>query len=227
MELLVNKTDGTVEESVGVNWEATSRYGKVEAIVVADNEGKPIFDRPAYYEAPHVNVVAWGRQERTGEVRIAVITEERPHVLHPEMPEKEISLTFAQIPMGFMEKLIGKTELVQLEIGKQAAIREVEEETGASVIRGFSRPACPYHNPNPTFVATWASLYFIEVDLKLIGKLKPEKNEPIFKAEYLSIPELLARIREGQDQDGAIFRGCTSLSALMIFFSCHPELWPR
>lgn len=215
------------KEFVGVSWKAESRFGKVESAVVTDENGNPLFDRPRYYEAPNVNVVAWGRDNRTGEIKIAVIVEERPHALHPEIPEKEVALKFAQIPMGFIEKIVGKDNVGILEIGKHAAAREVAEETGASAVRGISRPACPYHNPSPSFVATWSELYFIEVDLDRIGALKLDRNEPIFKAEYLNVKELLARIREGQDAEGAIFRGATSLSALMIFFSQNPEFWPR
>ncbi len=225
--LWIRRSDGTEEELVGVDWKAISRFGKVEAAVVTDNEGNPVFDRPAYYEAPNVNIVAWGRDNRTGEIRIAIIAEERPHALHPEMPEKEVSLRFAQVPMGFLEKLIGKDELAKLEFKGAAAIREVEQETGASTVRGWTRPACPWHNPSPSFVATWSDLFFIEVDLDRVSELKLEKNEPIYKAEYLPAREVLARIREGQDKDGTIFRACTSLSILMIFFACNPESWPK
>jgi len=225
--LSVTEPDGKQHQFVGCDWEAKSRFGKVENAVIVGNDGMPQFDRPAYYEAPNVNVVAWGRDTRTGEVKVAIITEERPHAIHPEMPEADVTLKFAQIPMGFLEKLIGKDQLSQLEFKRFGALREVTEETGASAIRGFSRPACPWHNPSPSFVATWSDLYFIEVDLEKIGELKLDKNEPIFKAEYLPVRELLARIREGQSADGAIFRACTSLSLLMIFFACYPEFWPK
>jgi hypothetical protein len=212
---------------VGEDWEAFSRFGKVASEVVVDENGRPLFDRPVYYEQPCVNVVAWGRDARTGEVKIAIITERRPHVNHPTLPDSTVPLAFAQIPMGFMERLVGKAGLSELEIAKSAGARETSEETGATIIRGFSRPACPWHNYSPSFMATWADLIFIEVDLEFIQERKPDGDELILHAEYLPVRELLARIREGQGKDGAIFRGCSSLSALMIFFSYYPEFWPR
>lgn len=214
-------------EFVGIDWEAISRFGKVENVVVIDPNGRPLFDRPAYHEAPNINAVAWGRDNRTGEIKIALITEERPHANHPEIPESTIPLKFSQVPMGFLEKLIGKDGIQRLEAKRFAAVREVQEETGASAIRGISRPPCPWHNPSPSFVATWSELFFVEVDLKQIEKMRTERTELIYRAEYITVRELLARIREGQDEEGAILRGCTSLSILMIFFSCYPEFWPK
>lgn len=231
--LRVKTKDGQLLEKplefVGEDWEAVSRFGKVENVVILGSDDKPVFDRPGYHEASNVNVVAWGRDMRTGEVKVAVLTEERPHALHPEKPDSEVSLKFGQIPMGFLEKLIGKDQLHQLELGKAGAIREVAEETGASIVRGFSRPACPWQNASPSFVATWSDIYFIEVDLERIGQLKldADRSELIVKAEYISVRELLARIREGQTDDGEIYRGGTSLSAFLIFFACYPEFWPK
>jgi hypothetical protein len=74
-------------------------------------------------------------------------------------------------------------------------------------------------------VATWSDLYFIEVDLQKIEKAKLDHGEMIYKAEYLPVAEIMSRIREGQDKDGAIFRAATSLSTLMIFFACYPEFF--
>lgn len=225
--LRVDLSDGTHQEFVGVDWEAKSRFGSVGNAVVVDREGKPQFDRPYYAEAPNVNVVAWGRDNRSGEVRVAIITEERPHADHPEIPDSKTALRFAQIPMGFLERILGKDALHQLEVRRVAAVREVAEETGATAIKGWSRPPCPWHNPSPSFVRSWSDLYFVEVDLAGVEALRQERTEPIFKAEYVSVRELLARIREGQSRDGAVFRGCTSLSVLMVFFACYPEFWPR
>ena len=224
--LQVTDDQGKNHEFVGVNWKASSRFGSVTNEVVVGPDGQPQFDRPAYHEAPNVNMIVWGRDIQTGEVKIAIITEERPHADHPEKPDSSTSLKFAQIPMGFMDKIIGTGGLTELEIGETAAIRETQEETGASVILGWTQPACPWHNPSPSFVASWSDLYFVEVDLDRIGEIKESHGEQIFKAEYLPIKELLARIREGQSDDGSFFRACTSLSLLMIFFACYPEFWP-
>ncbi len=214
------ESQGQTQEFIGVNWQASSRFGKVENRVVVDSDGRPLFDRPAYWEAPNVNIVAWGRDQKE-EVRIAILQEERPHADHPEASESTTPLTFSQVPMGFLEKLIGKD---QMETGQEGAAREVEEETG-SAIRSWSRPNYPRHNPSPSFVSSWSEIYFVEVDLEKIERLKQDKTEAIFKAEYVSIPSLLAKIKEGQSKDGAVFRAATSLSVLMIFFAHYPELW--
>ena len=224
--LRVTESSGAMHEFVGVDWEAKSRFGSVTSEVAVDDQGRPVFDRPAYHETPCVNVVAWGRDRRTGEIKIGLITEERPHPDHPEFPESTQPLRFTQVPMGFVDKILGKDGLRQLELGATAAAREVTEETGAKVVRGSSKPRCPYHIYSPTFMATWAGVHFIEVDLEEIEAVKAHRDEPIFKAEFVTAKELLARIREGQDQEGNIFRGGSSLSVLMMFFASFPEFFP-
>lgn len=224
--LVVNDGNST-KTFVGVDWYAVSRFGKVENVVVTNKNGKPLFDRPAYSEAPNVNVVAWGKDKKTGEIKVAVISEERPHADHPDLPESTEPLKFAQIPMGFLNKILGKGGYAILEAKKKGAGREVSEETGASAIIEITRPPSPWQNPNPAFVATWSELFFVQVDLEKISELKLDGDELIYKAEYLSIPDLLKRIKEGQNSSGEIFRAATSLSALMIFFACHPEFWPQ
>lgn len=204
-------------------WEVVSRFGSMHTAVVADAEGRPVFDRPAVREADNVNIIAWGRRKRLfrkDDVRIAVIRQPRPHADNPELPlaNGHMPVVFGQIPMGFMEKVLGES-------GEDAARRETGEETGASAVVRVTRPAYPWHNPNPTFVATWSNLYFVEVDLDRIEALKPDRSEPIYSAEYIPVRELLHRIRDGQDERGAVYRMCTSNSLWLIFFATYPELW--
>jgi hypothetical protein len=224
--LLVTLPDGRIQEfPPGTEWKATSRFGKVEDVVVINADGSPAFNRPRYHEAPNTNMVAWGHDPKTGDVRIAMLTEERPHALHPSDSSLNEALKFGQVPMGFKDKIIGKDLIEEYESAIQGAIRELGEETGARTIISVYEPTFPFHNPNPTFVATWSELVFVQVNLEKIEEKKLGKNEMIYKAEYLTIPELLNRIRQGQTQDGAIYRACTSLSILMIFFATFPHLW--
>ena len=226
--LRVTPPDGKTQEfPPGTEWEATSRFGKVEDVVVINADGSPGFNRPRYHEAPNTNSVAWGFDKKTGKVKIAILTEERPHALHPIDPRLSESLVFGQVPMGFKNKIIGKDLLEEFETAEDGAIRELGEETGLRTILTKFRPAFPFHNPNPTFVATWSDLVFIQVDLDKIEEKKLDKNEMIYKAEYLTVPELLERIAQGQDENGAIYRACTSLSILMIFFATFPHFWPK
>src|SRR3989344_2260743 len=138
--LRIKKADGTVEEHVGVDWEAVSPYGAVRSAVVTDETGKPIFDRPRYEEAPNVNIVAWGRDKNTRQIRVALISQPRPHADDPTNPENTDQLTFAQIPMGFKANVLGKDQLDAYESSKEAACRETSEETGASVIKDITQP---------------------------------------------------------------------------------------
>lgn len=224
--LKVTPPDGRTHEfPPGTEWEAVSRFGRVEDVVVADNNGNPLFNRPRYHEAPNTNVVAWGRDPKTDEVRIAMLTEERPHALHPSDSSLNEVLKFGQVPMGFRDKIIGKDLIEEYESAIQGAVRELGEETGAKTIVSVFQPSFPFHNPNPTFVATWSELVFIKVNLEKIEEKKLDKNEMIYKAEYLTVPELLRRIRQGQAKDGATYRACTSLSILMIFFATFPSLF--
>ena len=216
--LRVTTPDGRTQEfPPGTDWVAESKFGKVEDVMVTDENGNPLFNRPRYHEAPNVNVIAWGKNLQTGQIRVALLTEERPHALHPENPSSDVSLKFQQIPMGFLNKLLGKKEAERLESAKAGAIREVGEETGASAIIDVTQPPFPYHNPSPSFVATWSQLFFVRVDLSKIEQLKLERDEAIFRAEYVPLEELYGRIWKGQNEEGAILRGCTSLSLIAIF----------
>jgi ADP-ribose pyrophosphatase YjhB (NUDIX family) len=200
-------------------WSVQSKFGSVQTAVVLDKDGKPVFDRPSYHEAPNVNLVVWGRN-RAGEVKIAVIRQPRPHADNPQQsPElKNESIVFGQTPMGFAEKVLGESP-------EDAARRETNEETGAKIVLSIERPKCPWHNPNPTFVATWSDLLFVQVDLEKIEELKSTRNEPIFSAEFISPAELIHRVCEGEDDHGAMYRMCTTNSVWFIFFCVHPELF--
>ena len=206
-------------------WKLTSPFGSVDTAVVLHEDGTPSFDRPAYREAPHVNCVVWGRGE-DGIAKFAIIRQPRPHADNPEQPgNNHKPVVFGQTPMGFLDKIIGKDLVPKLEGVEQAAAREASEEAGVQVVLNVERPSYPWHNPNPTFVATWADLAFVEVDLEKIVELKPDRNEPIFSSEYITAEELRRRIAVGKDEEGAVYRGCTSNSVWMIFFATHPELW--
>lgn len=209
------------------NIRVESRFGSAHPAVVMHSDGTPNFERWAYTEAPAVNVIAWGRKKRwfrKPEVYVAVIRQPRPHADDPEHPgvDGHSPIVFGQIPMGFAEKVLGG----KFETAKDAASREVGEETGATAVINVTKPKCPWHNPNPTFVTSWTDLLFVEVDLEKVEQLKRDRNEPIYSAEYIPISELIQRIREGKDDEGAIYRMCTSNSLWMIFFATFPELWP-
>ncbi|MGB3921900.1 MAG: NUDIX domain-containing protein [Minisyncoccia bacterium] len=201
-------------------WELRSNFGAVESAVVCDDNGSPVFDRPLYREAPNVNIVVWGKT-RNGETRLAIIRQPRPHADDPErpdLPRGHAPVVFGQIPMGFLEKLLGEKI-------ESAATREAREEAGASTVISITKPKYPWQNPNPTFVGTWSDLLFVEVDLERIEAIKSTRNEPIYSAEYVTPSEIIRRVREGRDENGAVYRMCTANSILFIFFCTFPELF--
>lgn len=202
------------------DWEIRSPFGSVETAVVVDQNGAPVFDRPIYREAPNVNLVVWGKTKE-GEVKLAIIRQPRPHADNPEMADVKFghsSVIFGQIPMGFLEKILGERV-------EDAAEREANEEAGACTVVSITRPKYPWHNPNPTFVGTWSDLLFVEVDLERVEAIKSTRNEPIYSAEYVTPKELIRRVREGMDEVGAVYRMCTANSILFIFFCTYPHLF--
>lgn len=220
--LRVKESGGKTHEFVGADWEAVSRFGEVRNVVVFGLDGKPSFDRPEYREAPNVNMVAWGIKD--GIAHIAILHEARPHADNPVNPSSKNPMVFGQIPMGFLNKLLGQDR--KFEPGANGAVREIVEETGATAVISVRQSLFPWHNPNPTFVATWSELYFVQVDLDKIEALKPSHGEMIYKAEYIPVAELMERIRKGQHK-GALYRAATTLSILMIFFATYPQYFPK
>jgi len=129
--LRVKHRDGRIEEIVGADWEAVSRFGAVRSAVVTKPDGAPDFDRPKYDEAPSLNIVSWGKDSKTGEIRVAMISQARPHADNAFDRQSSESMIFEQIPMGFLDRVIGRDQLERLELTSEGAKRETGEETGA------------------------------------------------------------------------------------------------
>jgi 8-oxo-dGTP pyrophosphatase MutT (NUDIX family) len=217
--LRVKHLDGRLEEMPpGTDWEAISRFGSFRSAVITDNEGKPAFDKPRVDEAPAVNVIAYGKDKTTGELRIAMISQPRPHADNDFEPDNKEDMVFEQIPMGYLEKIIGKDPVAKIESAEQGAIRETSEETGATAVIDVSTPEYSKHYPNPRFVGTSTDVVFVEVDLDKVEKLREDKNEPIYKADYIPLGELIDDIKRGKTERGYA-RIATSNSAILMFLS--------
>lgn len=203
-------------------WEVKSRFGSIKTAVVINPDGS-MFDKPIVYEAPSTNVVAWG-VAKDGKARVGVIRQPRPHAddTKDQWKNGHNPIVIGQLPMGYLEKIAG-----EIETPEAGAAREVGEEMGATAVLNVERPKCPWHNPNQTFMGSWTDLVFVQVDLEKIEALKADHNEPIYSAEYVTVPELLRRIREGRDEQGAYYRMGTANSLWFIFFATHPELWEQ
>lgn len=176
-KLIIDKNNLNEETSTfnaRVDWRAESPFGSVESAIVIGPEGEPVFDRPVYREAPNINAVVWGKG-KSGEVRLAVINQPRPHSDDPENSGEHETVVFGQIVMGFLERIIGKDMITRYESIESGSAREASEEAGASVVIKIENPEYPYLNPAPSFVATWSNLVFIEVNLEKIEKLKKDR----------------------------------------------------
>jgi hypothetical protein len=213
--LRVRHLDGhVVEMPHGTDWEVTSRFGAVRSAVITHPDGSPAFDRPRYDEAPNVNIVAYGKDHH-GKIHVAMISQARPHADNVFEPDSTEDMRFAQIPMGFLDKVVGKDQLESVASG---ATRETAEETGAVAVKSIAYPEYPQHYPNPTMIGTTSNLAFVEVDLNKIGELKVDRDEGIFQADYIPLDQLLRDIKAGRNEHGYT-RMATTNSALLIFLS--------
>ncbi len=213
--LRVPQPDGTWQEFEGVDWEIVSRFGKIENRVVATSAGELKYDRPIITMRPAAIAVLWGREPKDKGIKVALLTQECCTVPYPGFEGD--SFAVVSMPMGFVEE--GET-------GFAATKREVEEETGINEILRCIRPAHPFVNSATSFISNWAELHFIEVDLAKFGETTVAGEEQILGLEFVTIPELLSRIRRGKGAYG-VFRDLTALGALMMFFAEFPGVWPR
>ncbi len=216
--LRVKHLDGRIEElPPGTDWEAISRFGSVRSAVVANPDGSPAFDRPRYDEAPNINVIAWGKDKK-GEIRIGIISQARPHADNVFDTKDTKPMVFEQVPMGFLDKVVGRDQIERLEHAGEGAVREAGEETGVFSVKDISYPEYPNNYPNPTFVGTTSNVVFVEVDLDQIDKHKIDRSEQIFSAEYIPLRKLLEDIEKGKTERGYA-RMSISNSVILMFLS--------
>lgn len=188
----------------GADWECSSpKYGSVKYAVVADKNGKPLFDRPRYFEAPHVITVVWGADE-DGVERIGLVLEARPHA---GVDADGNDLKFWGVPRGFRND--GEDPLT-------AAKREAGEESGANVV--LEAHDAGMLNPNPSFVGSSGPVVFLKVDLNRLDAIRPDRNEKIYKVRFFDVNEVLEMIIAGEYQGGQLSDG-VSLAALMKFMA--------
>ncbi len=196
-----------------------SPFGSIEPAVVIDGKGRLVHDRPITREAPHVITVTYYLVD--GEPYVAILSQPRPQADDPYFvgTGRHPAVVFGQPPMGFMKVLEGG----KLEDPDVAAIREAGEEAGADGASSVEAPNYPHLFPNPTCIGTSGNIRFVKIDRDRIGRPLNNPNEQIEGVEYVTLSELLVRIRAGQTPDGAVYRMGTALAALMIFIAHHPE----
>lgn len=185
-----------------------SRFGFAEQRVQLDAEGKLAFDRVVYGEAPNINAVVWGR--RDGQIYIGRTVQSRPFADHHDGEPADPAITFVQpCVMGFNLERVAGTE---------AALREASEEagTGNAVL---SIKQMRFHNPNPTFCATWSELFEIEVDLDKIEEAS-DRSELIYRAEFVPLSQAIDDIARGWE-DGVSYRSATANDTLFVWLAKH------
>ncbi len=197
-----------------------SEFGFAEYRIQTGRDGMPAFGRVVYGEKPNINGVVWGK-DADGIVKVAVIVQARPLADMPSGMAAEMGIIFGQpCVMGFRDNFGGMKNLEKVfEAAQDAAVREALEEAGVQDIIDVQNMG--HHNPNPTFCATWSELFDIEVDLTKITGVT-DRTEQIYRAEYISVKEVLQRIASGE-YEGVNYRSATANDALMVWLTRHPE----
>lgn len=178
-------------------------FGRVVSTVYSEG-GHPVYDTIKADVAKNVDVVAYSVSKK-GKLRILLVSEQRPLADDPYSEDLKVPV-FWGIPGGFINK--GESVV-------DAAKRETEEETGAEVL-GFYFPKTPKHNFRPAFAGTWDDIVFIRVSPKIVGKIRQNDGEQIYKAKLIDFKKALKQIKKGKTKYGYT-RNATSNSAILIF----------
>jgi ADP-ribose pyrophosphatase YjhB (NUDIX family) len=221
--LVVNTPDGSAFTAPpGSDVFLNGFAGTVELVVALSDDGTPMYDKVVYQQHPGVMIVAWGR-DAEGVVRIAYLTQVRPFAIDPDSSEPGAPV-FGQIPGGFLEP--GTAGNLQTRI-EHAVRRELAEETGVTRVLSIELPEPLTYWPDPTFMSNGTYVAFAEIELHSTpGHADAASDgEDIRRVEFITIPDLLARIAQGRTPDGAIHHMGLSLGPLMMFFARHPELF--
>lgn len=195
-------------------WGITSpRFGSMRVRVQTNPDGSPAFERGAYREAANINGVAAGKAADGW--RVLVVFQERPFSDLPSGEPADPPIVFGQpAVMAFNES--GAETVIA------AALRELLEEGGVppeALIGEIVEMG--HHNPNPTFCASWSSLFEVEVDLTQV-RLPTDTEERITGTAWLPVREILSRIAAGE-LNGINYRSATANDTLMVWLARHPE----
>jgi len=173
------------------------RFGKVERIVVADDEGNPLWDQYQIDEKIGAIIVPY---LETQDLYVGLIHQVRPVIRDPRTGEqgKYVSI---EVPRGFRLKE---------ELPEDSAVRELGAETGKVVkkLEYIGRT-----NPNTAFycylgIPTFAA----EVDPYKKSRFRPDATEKILRSKFYKINEVKEMIKENKIVCGL------SKAALLEFF---------
>lgn len=197
----------------------TSHFGFAEVRVQLNADGTPAFDRVVCGEAPNVNAVAY--YVRDGIYYVGITYQVRPFADIGYGVPADPPMIFAQPVMGFNAKTAGPKVAAIFETGISSASREALEEAGVQDIVSIQNMGQHWGNPTGPLV-TPTDLFEIEVDPETIDTNKIDREELIYKCEYVSVSELIRRIALGE-HDGVNYRASVAMNTFFVFLSRHPE----
>jgi 8-oxo-dGTP pyrophosphatase MutT (NUDIX family) len=166
---------------------ANPGYGTIVHLAVCRDDGRPMYDLPAWAEPPGaiiVPVTADGRVVMIENLRPIAPSNAGPGVYPPPDLGRQgrISLEF---PRGF--PLAG-------ERAQEAARRETEEETNLRVLHVALIGEC---NPNTTYFLTNLPVFMARVALEQ-AFAQPDVHEEIGALHFLTVPEALSLVAAGK-----------------------------
>lgn len=202
--------DGT-EEVVGFE---NPRYGKVERVVVCNDDGSPKFDQPQFELGPaddqdkrslSIGSVVVPYYREGGELYFGLLERIRPLVRDPETGEQG-SCVFYEPVSGYLKPSKSPED---------TAIDEVAEETGM-VVERLRKLSDTY--PFSSFVINHNSLFVAEVEPPPKDYSKPETEEPIMGVKFYRFDDIIRIIKAGKMRcDGEAKAALLDVYAHLIF----------
>lgn len=176
-------------------------YGHVHLSVVTDDDGHPLYDRPILHETPHVLTWLFSRAEN--DTILSGLIKERRDTAAPA--DGKTTVNFWGPPRGLLD---------EGESTKEAAVREVGEETGAQIIKGVWDMGDVI--TNETCTGTFTPMVAIEVDPDVFDPISSQHGEQIFTFEFFTRSEILVMINEGT-HEGTLCNSALFIAAFQKF----------
>ncbi|MBM3232688.1 hypothetical protein FJZ18_00785 [Candidatus Pacearchaeota archaeon] len=183
----------------GLDLECPS-HGKIEHVVVCDNDGIPMYDQYMIWEGvkrndgkyPLVSGAAIIPYYKSGEsLFIGILSKIRP-IVHDETTGKPGCFISLEIPRGF--------ESVSDCSPEATAIKELGEETKMLTRKIFQ---IGKYNPNTAFYVTpGIPIFAAEVDPRIKNEVSPDATEKILSCNFILLEEVKKMIKRGEIIDG-------------------------
>jgi hypothetical protein len=194
----------------GADFECPS-HGKIEHVVVCDDDGLPKYDQYRIWEGvkrndgkyPLVSGAAVIPYYKTGEcLFIGILSKIRP-IVHDTNAGRSGGFVSLEIPRGFQSVFDSDSGAT--------AIKELGEETQLLAKKIFQ---IGKYNPNTAFYVTpGIPIFAAEVDPSIKSNISPDATEPILSCNFILFEDVKRMIKRGEIIDGF------TLSAIACFES--------